>query len=183
MLLAEGYSRTSVEAIAKRARISKRTFYHRFRGKPELFEAVVRRLVQHWRAPFDALLDQPRTVTLEQLLTQTAKQILSAALSPQALALHRLILSEAPRFPELARVMNEHGAGQGVLQIAGILEAEMRAGRLGAMDPRFAAEQFLHLVLSGPQRRALGLGKPLAPRELQRWMFDTVRLFLAGLSH
>src|SRR6201999_199640 len=45
MFLAEGYGATSIEALAQRLRISKRTFYHRFKDKAELFEAVVRGIV------------------------------------------------------------------------------------------------------------------------------------------
>jgi AcrR family transcriptional regulator len=176
--LADGYGRTSIEAVAKAARISKRTFYHRFDGKPDLFEAVVRRLVGAWRGPFDAAPLQH--APLEHQLQRIAEFVLAAALTPQAVALHRLIVSEAARFPELARVISTHGAAQGVQAIGAILGAETRAGRLALRDPRFAAEQFLHLVLAGPQRRALGLGTPLSTDELAAWLRDTVRLFLDG---
>jgi AcrR family transcriptional regulator len=176
--LADGYGATSIEAVAKAAGVSKRTFYHRFPGKPALFEAVVRRLVEGWRMPFEATAG--KLGTLEQSLEQIARFMLAAALTPDAIALNRLILSEAARFPELAQVINAHGAGQGVRLVVGILGEEIRAGRLVLHDPRFAAEQFLHLVLAGPQRRALGLGTPLEPPELGHWARDSVRLFLAG---
>ncbi|HET6307753.1 MAG TPA: helix-turn-helix domain-containing protein, partial [Rhodopila sp.] len=42
LFLAEGYGATSIEAVAQRARISKRTFYHRFPDKAALFDAVLR---------------------------------------------------------------------------------------------------------------------------------------------
>jgi TetR/AcrR family transcriptional repressor of mexJK operon len=178
--LAGGYGATSIEAVAKAARISKRTFYHRFAGKAELFEAVVRRLIEGWRMPFDAATAAPRG-PLEAQLAQIARFILAAALSPPAVALHRLILAEAARFPELARVINGHGHAQGVRALAALLEAEVRAGRLAIADPGFAAEQFLHLVVAGPQRRALGLDTPLDARELERWVHNTVALFLNGV--
>src|SRR5438132_11429573 len=44
LFLSDGFGATSIEAVAKRARISKRTFYHRFTGKEMLVEAVVRQL-------------------------------------------------------------------------------------------------------------------------------------------
>src|ERR1700739_3142243 len=43
LLLSEGYGATSIEAVARRARVSKRTFYHRFMDKPALTCAVARR--------------------------------------------------------------------------------------------------------------------------------------------
>ena len=42
LLLTHGYGATSIEAIARRARVSKRTFYHRFPDKPALTSAVIR---------------------------------------------------------------------------------------------------------------------------------------------
>jgi TetR/AcrR family transcriptional repressor of mexJK operon len=40
-----GYGATTIEAVAQRARISKRTFYHRFENKSALFSAVVYRTI------------------------------------------------------------------------------------------------------------------------------------------
>src|SRR5260370_30343017 len=40
LFLGHGFGTTSIEAVARRAGISKRTFYHRFRGKEVLFEAA-----------------------------------------------------------------------------------------------------------------------------------------------
>src|SRR5256885_8253560 len=46
LFLGDGFGATSIEAVAKRAGVSKRTFYHRFSGKEMLFEAGVRRVVE-----------------------------------------------------------------------------------------------------------------------------------------
>src|ERR1700693_6175904 len=53
LFMSHGYGATSVEAVARRARISKRTFYHRFDDKPALFVAVVHRIVDRLRPPAD----------------------------------------------------------------------------------------------------------------------------------
>ena len=50
MFLSLGYGATSIDAIALKARISKRTFYHRFRDKAELFAAVVHDVVDRLRS-------------------------------------------------------------------------------------------------------------------------------------
>jgi TetR/AcrR family transcriptional repressor of mexJK operon len=178
LFLTHGFGATSIEAVAARARISKRTFYHRFRDKADLFEAVVRRLIGRWLPPFEARLLEAGP--LDELLRRLASQILVVALSPEALALHRVLLAEAQRFPLLAQVMNEAGATKGVERIAALLAREAEAGRLVIADSRFAAEQFLNMVLSGPQKRALGFGQPLSPAELELWTRSTVELFLDG---
>ena len=178
LFLGDGFGATSIEAVAKRAGISKRTFYHRFRGKEVLFEAVVRRLIEKWMPPFDAaLLDAPN---LAETLRRAAEQMLGVALTPEALALHRIVIAEAPRFPGLARILHELGAAAGIERIARHLEQRIAGGELAAIDPRFAAEQFILMVVTGPRRRALGLGAPFRPPELRDWIDQSVRLFLDG---
>src|SRR5262249_44689699 len=160
------------------AGISKRTFYHRFTGKEMLFEAVVRRLIERWTPAFDmALLEGAELV---DGLRRAAEHMLNVALTPEALALHRMVVTEAQRFPKLARVMHELGAAAGVERIARHLETRIAKGEMRSVDPRFAAEQFILMVVTGPQRRALGLGMPLSPAGLRQWVDDTVALFLRG---
>lgn len=179
LFLGEGYGATSIEAVARRAGISKRTFYHRFRGKEVLFEAVVRRLIERWSPPFDAaLLEAPN---LARALRGAAEHMLQVALTPEALALHRMVIAEAPRFPELARILHDLGAAAGTERIARRVEHGIAAGELRPVDPRFAAEQFIMMAVTGPRRRALGLGKPFNAAELRRWIDGTIALFLDGL--
>ena len=178
LFLKQGFGGTSIEAVAARARISKRTIYHRFADKRALFQAVVRRLIARWLPAVDAHLFKPGP--LDAVLRATARQMLSAALSPEALALYRVVLSEAKRFPELAQAMTDSGAREGAEHIAELLAREAQAGRVRIRDSRFAAEQFMSMVLAVPQRRALGLGQPLSAKELDRWARRTVNLFLDG---
>jgi TetR/AcrR family transcriptional repressor of mexJK operon len=178
LFLSDGFGATSIEAVAKRASISKRTFYHRFRGKEELFEAVVRRLIERWAPPFDAaLLDAPN---LAEMLHRAAEYMLRVALTPEALALHRVVIAEAPRFPGLARIMHDLGAAAGIERFARYFEQLVASGEIGAIDPRFAAEEFILMVVEGPRRRALGLGAPLTAAELRDWIDQSIALFLDG---
>jgi AcrR family transcriptional regulator len=167
LFLAEGYGATSIEAVAQRAQISKRTFYHRFPDKAALFGAVVCRIVEEPRPPAGTPLYEGGS--LEQVLGRLgrlARLMLRAVLMPPALSLNRLIVAEAQRFPELAAIVaREGGRAEVVGQIAAMLEREARAGTLAIDRPAFAAEQFLQLVVSLPQRRALGLGEPMTEAE------------------
>jgi TetR/AcrR family transcriptional regulator, mexJK operon transcriptional repressor len=178
LFLGHGFGATSIEAVAKQAGISKRTFYHRFTGKERLFEAVVRRLLERWLPPFDSGLLSPPD--LADALQRAAEYMLRIALTPEALALHRLVIHEAQRFPGLARILHEQGAVSGIERIATHLEPRIKDGELRPMDPRFAAEQFILSVVTGPQRRALGLGVPLSASEIASHAGNAVALFLDG---
>jgi TetR/AcrR family transcriptional regulator, mexJK operon transcriptional repressor len=182
LFLAEGYGATSIEAVAQRARISKRTFYHRFPDKAALFDAVLRRIIQGIRPPPDVPLFEGSD--LGEVLRRVGRLAVHAAVAPMALALSRLMLTEAQRFPELAAIVAREGSrGEAVQMITAVLEREVGAGRLAIERPGFAAEQFLSLLMTVPQRRALGLGVAMSRVELDAWADDCVNLFLNGCRY
>ena len=176
LFLSEGYGAVTIEQIAQRARVSKRTLYQRFQGKPPLFGAVLQRLVGRLRPPdIERLFEGP---SLRAILTRLAERLLDAALVPEAIALYRLVLAEAARFPEIALMANQMGARQeAVERIAALLLREAKGATARA---RFAAEQFLQMVIASPQRRALGLGPPMSAADRRAWARETVALFLDG---
>jgi AcrR family transcriptional regulator len=179
LFFARGYGATSIEAVAQRARVSKRTFYHRFEDKATLFGAVLHRIIEGLRPP--PAIPIVAGADLAEILRRLAGLILHAGTTPQALALHRLIVGESARFPKLAAAVTSEGATQEAIKLIGdVLAHEARAGTLTLDHPAQAAEQFLYLVLSVPQRRALGLGKPMTAAELDQWPSAVVDLFLNG---
>jgi TetR/AcrR family transcriptional repressor of mexJK operon len=179
LFLAEGYGATSIEAVAERARISKRTFYHRFPDKRALFGAVLQRITESLRPPGGVKLFEGDT--LEEVLHRLARIMVRAAVTPAALALYRLIVAESRRFPELATALADEGSTTEVIRgIAAHLEADRAAGRINLNSTGFAAAQFLQLVVAVPQRRALGLGPAMSPEELDLWARESVQLFLNG---
>jgi TetR/AcrR family transcriptional regulator, mexJK operon transcriptional repressor len=179
LFLAEGYGSTSIEAVAARAGISKRTFYDRFDDKAILFAAVVHRIIEHMRPP--AGVPILAGAALPDILIRLAGLILNAALSPPALALHRLVNAEAVRFPELIKGVNSDGTTREAVSLIGdLLARELPSANLGSADRRFAAQQFIFMVISLPQRRAMGFGTRMTPTELDAWARQVVGLFLNG---
>jgi TetR/AcrR family transcriptional regulator, mexJK operon transcriptional repressor len=180
LFLTEGYGSTSVEAVAGHAGISKRTFYHRFEDKAALFGAVVHRIIEQIRPPPGVPLLEG--ATLQDILRRLAGLVLRAALSPQAVALHRLVTAESARFPNLARAVYEEGWSQEASTLIGdLLSRELAEPRLSVERRGFLAAQFLHMVVALPQRRMMGLGGvPMTPSELDAWADEVVSLFLNG---
>lgn len=177
--LADGYAATTIEAIARTCGVAKRTIYARWNGKSSLFRAVLQRLMTKW---LSSAGDWTLADSLETALNQAAERILAVALTPEAVALHRLLIAESARFPELAPMLRQAGATEGTMRIAALLDDAVSRGMLPKQDTGFAAEQFLHLVLAGPQRRALGLGPPFHEQQRQVWQKATVKLFLSGVK-
>src|ERR1700723_3938525 len=121
LFLAQGYGSTTIEAVAARAGISKRTLYHRFDDKAALFTAVVHGIIEQIRPPAGVPLIEG--ATLRNVLRRLAGMILHAALSPQAIALHRLVMAESARFPELARAVAGDGSTREATTLIGDLLA------------------------------------------------------------
>jgi len=179
LFLAAGYGSTSIEAVAARAGISKRTFYDRFDNKAMLFSAVVHRIVEQIRPPPDVPLLQG--ASLAEILARLAGLILRAALAPSALSLHRLVNAEAVRFPELVKAVDSDGATREAIALIGeLLARELPGARLAGAQRRFLAEQFIFMVVTLPQRRAMGFGAPMGRSELDAWAKRVVHLFLNG---
>jgi AcrR family transcriptional regulator len=178
LFLKDGYGSTSIEAIAQAAGMSKRTFYARYAGKPELFAAVVGRILEQIRPPPDVPLLAGST--LSEILERLSGLMLRAALSPQALALNRLIIAESARFPELlAGLGGERGRAEAVGLISSLLTTRLDPP-MSHDDAQFAAGQYIQMIISGPQRRALSYGEQMAAADQADWVHRTTRLFLAG---
>jgi TetR/AcrR family transcriptional repressor of mexJK operon len=179
LFLAEGYGSTSIEAVAARARISKRTLYDRFEDKADLFAAAVHEIIARIRPPPEVPLIEG--AALPDMLHRLAQFIVNAALAPQALALYRLVHAEAARFPQLARaVEGDTGNREAVTLIENLLARELPESKLAAEDREFAAAQFIFMAMTIPRRRAIGYGTAMTAAELDTWAGKVVRLFLDG---
>lgn len=177
--LADGYAATTIEAIARSCGVAKRTIYARWSGKPALFRAVLERLMAKWMTDAGGWDEAD---TLEAALSHASERIVAIALTPQAVALHRVLVAESARFPELPLMMEQAGAGLGMVRIVALLDRAIAQGSLPSIDTKFAAEQFFHLLLAGPQRRALGLGPAMDRQQIAAWRKAAIALFLAGIK-
>jgi hypothetical protein len=83
------------------------------------------------------------------------RRFLELLLSPDAIALYRIILGEVTRFPGLGEVFWRAGPERQRLQIEAFLKSATEAGTLSLADTRLAAEQFVSLVRGDIQLRHL----------------------------
>ena len=105
LFLRDGYARTSVDAVAREAGVSKRTVYDYYGDKQRLFLDVIARTQagheDHFRELLDATLpaDAP---DLEAALVAFGRAFASGvAQTPDRNAMVRLLVAEAAHFPEL----------------------------------------------------------------------------------
>src|SRR6185312_14993213 len=175
MFMKLGFDGTSIDAVAEAASMSKRTVYARYKDKSELFSAVLRDLIERWLVPITRF--QSVDAELEPMLLEIARHLLTSALAPQAVSLHRIIIGEAERRPEFGRLAHSEGRQAGVRAIAAALKrhrAELRSD-----DLEQAAEQFMSLVIDSSLRLAT-LGIKPGGRTIEDRIRAAVDLFLNG---
>jgi AcrR family transcriptional regulator len=142
-----------MDTIAREAGVSKATVYAHFAGKEELFGAVIGRECGLYFARFSAGELDP--ANLRASLVVLGRRYLELVLSPDAIALHRIILGEVTRFPGLGEVFWRAGPERQRLQIEAFLKSAVASGTLTVPDTRLAAEQFVSLVRGEIQLRQL----------------------------
>lgn len=145
LFLERGYEATSMDAVAAAAPVSKRTLYQHFPGKADLFGAVIEEAWSHFtRAPLIAAdaPGAPRAVLRAYVDGLKAHWDRS-----DVIPLIRLVIAEAPRFPELSQAYFAAGKEPAVKGLAAYLAALSAAGRLPpGRDPQLAAAQFLGAI-------------------------------------
>jgi TetR/AcrR family transcriptional repressor of mexJK operon len=151
--LAAGFEAVSMDTIAREAGVSKATVYAHFAGKEDLFGAVIGRECERYFARFSAGELDPRDVRAS--LTVLGRRFLELLLSPESIALHRIILGEVTRFPLLGEVFWRAGPERQRFQIEAFLESATASGTMALADTRLAAEQFVSLVRGEIQLRHL----------------------------
>lgn len=151
--LSHGFGAVSMDTVAREAGVSKATVYAHFAGKEDLFGAVIGEECEQRFAGFSAHELDPGDARTS--LTVLARRFLALLLSPDAIALHRIILGEVTRFPALGEVFWRAGPERNLAQIEAFMRAATAAGSLEIADTRLAAEQFVGLVRGEIQLRHL----------------------------
>lgn len=152
LFLERGFEGTSCEQVVALARAGKASLYARYPNKEALFTAVVRGTVDQALAPAGEL-DPGRP--LRERLIAVGLSILEHSLQPEAIALMRVIIAEAPRMPELAQHVDRIGWEAGVRRVAEAIAARHLADPAMVVKARPAAARFIELVFVPHQMRAL----------------------------
>jgi AcrR family transcriptional regulator len=145
VFLREGYGLASIDKVAAEAGVSTRTIYERHKNKADLLGAVIGRLVDRMSTVLSTL-DLNR-LEPKAALAIIAEIITDRARDPDAVALFRIVATEAHRFPELAAKMRENNKLCVGNVVANYLRAQAARGLLSLADPDRAAALFLQDLL------------------------------------
>lgn len=174
-LFGEKGALASMEAIARRAGVSRQTLYNRFPSKLEIGRALAARRSDAISAPLRAGGD-PGTV-----LTALAAGMLDKLCRAEAGASMRGVALMSPEMPDLADAIYQAGPADGLRRLSAWLAEQDRLGLLSVPDPAEAAEMFSGMVLGhGHLRSILGVAQP--PFDPARRAAEAARRFLRAFA-
>ena len=181
VFLREGYGLASIDKVAAEAGVSTRTIYERYKNKADLLGAVIGRLVDRMSTVLSTL-DLNR-LEPKAALRLIAEIIADRARDPDAVALFRIVATEAHRFPELAAKMRENNKLCVDNAVANYLRTQARRGLLNLADPDRAATLFLQMICSELHDCLLFGGEAeLATLDFKSHVEHVIGLFLLGAA-
>lgn len=175
-----GYGGTSIEAIAAHAGIGKLTLYRRFGDKDALFQAVALRMAAQSRVEMATI--GANNQSLSDALMATGRFLLSVVLSPQSVAFHRIVFSEAARLPELCASIYRDDPSDHGHPIRRIFLRFADQGVLPIGDVDFLTHQFIQAIIGTPLRNALLGAPPMSAHAQEEHVRKVVGLFLRGAA-
>src|ERR1700753_3150738 len=153
IFLTEGYAAASMSAIAARLGGSKGTLYNYFPSKEVLFAEFMRNECEIEALVAHELADSATSV--DEALRSRGRRMMRFIFSATVQAIHRLVIAESGRFPELGRTFYENGPRTGILRMAGYFERWMAEGKMRRADPIRSAERFGDLCKAGIYQRMM----------------------------
>ncbi len=174
LFVQHGYDGTSTEMIAERARVSRQTIYNQFESKEALFLAVATDLVNEISARLEEAVEGGGD--LRGTLLALGRRTLNVLLRPKTFAFYRVVITEAPRFPELARAIDEASRKAVEDEVAAYLD---KRSQLHLPDPKLAARQFLGMIVHPFLMKALlGISADVNGPEVGRYLEASVDTFV-----
>ncbi len=159
LFMAHGYGAVSMDAIARVAGVSKATLYAHFSSKDQLFATIIGEACRQ-KIALGELLPADAT-DVRAALTAFGGRLLRFFLEDRALAIHRVVIGESTRFPELGRAFYDNGPAALLRTLGAWLAEQGDAGRLAMADPIMAAEQLVGMLRTSLFLRAsVGLTAP-----------------------
>jgi len=179
IFLAHGFTAATTDMIQRAAAVSKSTVYSHYPNKEALFAAVMEAECEYSLSTIRNL--EFSNHCLESVLGEVARAYLDIVLSLRTLALYRVVVAEAPRFPELARRFYVAGPGAMNGIVATLLDGNLSKDELdfSSVGRDAAAALFVNMVRGEALMQCLTHpdSRP-STAQRDRWAHEAVASFL-----
>ena len=178
--LDNGYAATSMSAIAAELGGSKATLWSYFPSKEDLFAAVLDDATAAYRQQFADLLRPSKD--MPSAVLQFTRSFMAKLTLPEPLRLHRLIVAESGRNPELGQLFFERAPAPTLALLRDFMADGMASGQLRQADPQLAADALTSLCLGGMHRRILWGAPTPSPEAVETEARNVTEIFMAAFG-
>jgi len=178
--LESGYAGTSMSAIAAELGGSKGTLWSYFASKEDLFAAVLDEATIAFRRQLDDVL---RTKgTLAETLLGFCRSFIEKITSVDGLSLHRLVVAESGRFPEVGKIFSSRGPEPVRQLLMDYFADQMAEGHLREDDPHHVAAVLVSLCMGHLYQRTIWEGTPVTTQEIADEAGYVTEVFLRAFA-
>ncbi|MGH9096726.1 MAG: TetR/AcrR family transcriptional regulator [Acidimicrobiales bacterium] len=168
----DGFAATSVDDLAREARVTTGALYHHFPSKLALFEAVFEAVhTELLAASAQSAAGAPGSV---EFLARALESFLDAVLEPDV---QRIVITDAPAVLGLAR-FTELDERYAFAEIVAVIEAAVVKGELRVDDP----ETFTRLLFGALTRGGMLIANSDQPKATRDAVAKSIRALLSTLS-
>lgn len=174
-----GFQATTLDKVAKRAKISKLSIYRHFENKEALFSAAVAARCQQLTP---AALFADVEGSAEDQLDAVGSALLRSLQSPDVLNVEAMIMGDKTNQAALSRLFFEAGASHVIAQIEALLRQMHGKGVLQVPDPKRSARLFAALIKGSDLLMIARFDEPRAKDEdeIRSYCQSAVAMFIAA---
>lgn len=181
IFLRDGFDGASMNDIVRAAGVSKGTLYVYFPSKEVLFAALIRHDKRQQAEQTCRWVDERHDV--RTALTHVGRSFMTTMMRPDHIALVRIVLAIAPKFPEIGKAFHESGPRYGTERLAAQIARHVERGELVLDDPRRAAIDFMQLCQGDLKLRLFfALAETISHEEIENTVAHAVDVFLAAFA-
>jgi len=178
-----GYAGTTMQDVAERANVAKRTLYNLYEDKDALFRDTMHRSIATAEKFGESLARGTDAVTDPRVqLPEIGVRLAEIVVTTPVLGLRRLILMESERFPDLATEYRRRAPDAVLAALARMFDSLIRAGSIRSGDPTITAEHFAFLVMGADLDRGTFTGRAVSRRRARARARAGVEAFLRAYA-
>lgn len=178
LFLEKGYSKVSLEMIARRARVAVRTIYVKFGGKNGLFREI---LASGRDVYFDTMEDlETNQRPMREVLVDFGLRFHKLVSSSAVIKLYRMVIAEAHHDPELAEAFFESGPRQTRLALERYFKRPDVRAQLCDIPADQLVVHLMNCLMGDHLKRYLFAAPPGNPEDDAALVEQRVDLFLRG---
>lgn len=180
LFLTKGFEAVSMDEIAERAGVSKRTVYSHFGSKEDMFVALLESKCGAVRENVVEAADNEAPI--DETLVCFGIAFLAMIFNEESLKLFRILAAQSYNFPDLGRRFYEAGPERSTEAMATYLKGQAERGVIRVSDPKLAAGTLVSSMLNKRLTACLLQAAPIPDAaEREALARNAVSTFLDGV--